>query len=86
MTPAWRPPDKRKAPNGWRPGASQEETNDNNDTAVVIGFPVKRSFCHGCGIGFRPMRAWHNLCRVCWRWIRAGEHIEAARLLREVGR
>jgi hypothetical protein len=80
MTTAWHPPPKESARDPKRAGALKEDRRAYCST--VISFP-RLTRCRGCAIQFRPAKSWHFLCRTCWHWSRAGEHIaEAARMLR----
>lgn len=55
----------------------------------IIPFPPQehnRYTCSSCGILFSPRASWHDLCRQCYRWTVAGEHIAiAAAALRGIG-
>lgn len=52
---------------------------------VVRFSPKAKKTCTGCGIRFAPIQPWHRLCRTCYGYHRAGQHLAlAARLLKGV--
>jgi hypothetical protein len=50
---------------------------------VIRIFPQAKKSCTGCGIRFTPFKPWHRLCRTCFGYHRAGQHLAlAAQLLK----
>jgi hypothetical protein len=42
-----------------------------NSILRLPGSPLKN--CATCGVPFRPVHQWHELCRQCWTYNRIGD-------------
>jgi len=49
------------------------EGNENKSGRLILRFPGSPlKNCAACGVPFRPVHHWHELCRQCWTYNRIG--------------